>query len=187
MLAFFIRLLTVFSVSRKSFLSSPGNATNRLSVPGFISFILFWTALLILLFILFLTTACLETFWETMNPNRLLSKSLFAVLKIKKPSLKRRPCLKTFLISSVFLSRLFKGSIFLNAQFPSLLRPPPGQDIPPPLGFGPCPKTVSPASFPCFFMVCNRHVINLIISFVIFQWSLFFSAGSQLFPRISTN
>jgi hypothetical protein len=122
-----------------------------------------------------------------MNPKRLLFKSFFTVLKIKKPSLKRRPCLKTFLMSVVFLSRLFKGSIFLNGQFPPFFRSSSGQNVPSSGGFGSSPKTVGPASFPCFFVVCNRHVINLIISFIFFQWMLFFSVGSQVFPRISTN
>lgn len=100
--------------SQKSFISSPGRVTIKISFPFFIAGRFSSIIFLNTLFILFLTVAFFDTFWETTKPKRESSKSFLAVLRVRKSSLNPFPFLKTLSKSFFFFNRLFCGSMKKN-------------------------------------------------------------------------
>ena len=89
-------------------------------MPFFIFFRFYLIIPLILLLILFLTTAFFETFWLTTNPNLLWPKPFPATLKIKKPFLRLFPFLKISSKSFFFFILFIFGNILQSQPFSAL-------------------------------------------------------------------
>jgi hypothetical protein len=153
-------LIIVPLISEKSFVPNPGKPSRTTSALFFIFVISSLNAALILLFILLRPVAFFEIFLEIMIPKRDFPSFLKTNFKIKKPSLKLFPFLKTK-SKSFFLVRRFAFGIImmkeLDRQFLSVLPSSPGQNLPAGMAFLPSQKSVAALSLFFLGLVSKRH------------------------------
>jgi len=146
-------------ISEKFFSPLPGRAIIIKSAPGFM---FFSSALIIpdnLLFNLFLTTAFLETFELTTNPNLFKPKLFFTILKIKRLFLKLFEFLKIISKSFFFFILFIFGKLILHAKFCPALSPSFLKNLPACFCFFSSQKAVGVSPFFLFWIICKAHVV----------------------------